>query len=53
MINESILNEEVMKYNKNKTDHMKYLPDMEIIESDIMEKVMYAVQNYNYNHYTE
>ena len=26
MINESILNEEVMKYNKNKTDHMKYLP---------------------------
>ncbi len=53
MINKSILNEEVMKYNKNKTDHMKYLPDMEIIESDIMEKVMYAVQNYNYNHYTE
>lgn len=54
MINKSILNEEALKYyNKNKTNHMKYLPDMEVIESDIMDKVMYAMQNYNYNHYTE
>lgn len=54
MTNESILNEEVLEYyKKNRTDHMKYLPDMEVIESDVMDKVMYAVQNYDYNHYTE
>lgn len=33
-------------------NHMEYLPDMEQIESDIMEKVMSQVNDYDYNKYT-
>lgn len=37
----------------DRTDHMKYLPDMEIIESDIMEQVISGMEAYDYNKYTE
>ena len=34
-------------------DHMKYLPDMEVLEnSDIMDKVISAKNNYDYDKYT-
>lgn len=38
---------------ENRTDHMKYLPDMEVIESDIMEQVISGMKAYDYNKYTE
>lgn len=38
---------------ENRIDHMKYLPDMEVIESDVMEKVITAMNNYDSSKYTE
>lgn len=36
-----------------RTDHMKYLPDMEILqESTVMQQVISAMNNYDYNTYT-
>ncbi len=36
-----------------KIDHMKYLPDMEILEdSDIGERVVSAMNDYDYDRYT-
>ncbi len=32
---------------------MTYLPDMEVLKSDIMDKVLKAVKNYNYYRYTK
>ncbi len=36
-----------------RTDHMTYLPDMENIGSEIQDKVIEAMNNYDYNKYTE
>lgn len=36
----------------SRTDHMKYMPDMEIINSDIREKVLSQMQNYDCQSYT-
>jgi 2-iminoacetate synthase len=53
-INKSILNEKILEdLKKNKIDHMTYLPDMEVLKSDIMDKVLKAVKNYNYYRYTK
>ena len=37
---------------EERIDHMKYLPDMEVIDSDIMDKVINEMNNYDYNKYT-
>lgn len=34
-------------------DYMKYMSDMEVIESDIMDKVLTQVENYHYDKYTD
>lgn len=34
-------------------DHMKYLPNMEVLDSDIMDKVISAMDNYDCHKYTE
>lgn len=53
-INESILSDEIKEHQKkNRIDHMKYMPDMEVLESDILDKVLNYVENYNYEAYTE
>lgn len=53
-INESILSDEIEEHQKkNRIDHMKYMPDMEVLESDILDKVLNYVENYNYETYTE
>ena len=53
-INESILSEEILEdQKKNRIDHMKYLPGMEIVESDIMDQVIQAMEQYDYESYTE
>lgn len=53
-INESILSDEIKEHQKkNRIDHMKYMPDMEVLESDILDKVLNYVENYNYENYTE
>jgi 2-iminoacetate synthase len=36
-----------------KVDHMKYLDDMEVTDSDIMDKVLNLVNKYNHENYTE
>ena len=38
---------------KERINHMEYLPDMEVIDSDIMDKVIKAMNEYDYNSYTE
>ena len=44
-VNESILNDEIREFQKkNRIDHMKYLPDMEVLESDIMDQVLSAAE---------
>ena len=53
-INESILSDEIKEHQKkNRIAHMKYMPDMEVLESDILDKVLNYVENYNYETYTE
>lgn len=52
-INESILNDEIKEHLKqNRTNHMQYLPDMEVIDSDILDKVVADMNNYDYDSYT-
>ncbi|MBR1858703.1 MAG: 2-iminoacetate synthase ThiH [Selenomonadaceae bacterium] len=36
-----------------RTNHMEYLPDMEQINSDIQDKVLSQMNNYDYSRYTE
>lgn len=38
---------------EERIDHMKYLPGMEVIESDIQEQVISRMNAYDYNSYTE
>lgn len=38
---------------ENRIDHMTYLPDMEILESDVQQKVIERMEAYDYNKYTE
>ena len=53
-INESILNDEIKEHQKkNRIDHLKYMPDMEVLDSNILDKVLNYVENYNYEAYTE
>lgn len=35
-----------------RTDHMKYLPDMEVIDSDVKDKVLAAMEAFDYEAYT-
>ena len=50
--NESIVNEEILEdMEKNRIDHMKYLPDMEQLEeSDVMDQVISAMNAYGQIH---
>ena len=38
--------------NLNHINHMEYLPDMEILQSDTLERVLSGVAAYDYNKYT-
>lgn len=52
-VNESILSEEIKEHQKqNRIDHMKYLPDMEDIGSEIMDRVIREMNDYDYGRYT-
>lgn len=52
-LNESILSDEIKEHLKeNRIDHMTYLPDMEVLESDIIDRVIEAMNNYDYSKYT-
>lgn len=51
--NESIVNEVILEdMKKNRIDHMKYLPDMEVLESDIMDQVLSAAEQYDPDMFT-
>ena len=53
-INESIMSESVREDMKEKRiDHMTYMEDMEVLDSDIAEQVLKAMDAYDYNRYTE
>lgn len=53
-LNESILSEKILEdQKKDRTDHMTYLPGMEVLESDVMEQVVQAMEAYDYTQYTE
>lgn len=53
-LNESILNETILEdQKKNRISHMEYLPGMEVLESDIMERVISAMNHFDYHIYTE
>lgn len=42
-----------MRTTENRIDHMKYLPDMEQIDSDIKDRIIEAMNGYNADIYTE
>lgn len=51
--NESIFNQDIKEWQKeNRIDHMAYLPDMEVLQSDIQNRVIKARNGYDYNRYT-
>lgn len=54
-INESILSREIKEQQKeNRTDHMAYMPGMEVLgESTIGDEVIAAMEGYHYEDYTE
>lgn len=53
-VNESIISDEVREHLKeNRIDHMKYLPDMEALDSDVMDQVVSMMNAYDYHRYTE
>ena len=52
-VNESILNDEIREFQKkNRIDHMKYLPDMEVLESDVMDQALSAAEQYDPDMFT-
>lgn len=53
MINESIVSEESENFRKNQlADHMAYQEGMEVIDTDIPEKVIKRMERYDYDRYT-
>ena len=51
--NDSIVNEVILEdMKKNRIDHMKYLPDMEVLDSDIMDRVVAEMDAYDNDQYT-
>lgn len=53
-VNKSILSDSIIEDQKKvRTDHMAYLPDMEVIDSDIMDRVLEAASSYDGSSYTE
>ena len=53
-VNESILNDEIREHQReNRIDHMTYLPDMEDIGSEVMDRVISEMELYDYDSYTE
>ncbi len=53
-VNESILNDEIREHQKeNRIDHMKYLSGMEVLDSDIPDQVITAMDAYDYDRYTD
>ncbi|MDP4145282.1 MAG: 2-iminoacetate synthase ThiH [Bacillota bacterium] len=37
---------------EERTNHMEYMPGMEVLESDVMDKVISVMEDYDYNQYT-
>ena len=53
-LNKSILSEEILEdQKKNRIDHMTYLPGMEVLQSDVMDQVISAMEKFNPESYTE
>lgn len=59
-VDSSRLGEEALKVKhrleqdpSSRSNHMEYMPGMERIQSDIMENVLYEMDHYDYNAYTE
>lgn len=51
--NESILSDAIKEDQKKaRTDHMKYMPGMEVLESEIQEQIITAMNEYDYERYT-
>src|SRR3712207_8754190 len=38
---------------ENRIDHMKYMPDMEVIESDVMDKVISSMNECDFTKFTD
>ena len=51
-ISQSMKNGHTASSEKKRIDHMEYLPDMEIIDSGIGERILLARENYNPQRYT-
>ena len=53
-VNESIINDNVKEFleKKKRTNHMEYLPDMEVLESDVMDQVLSAAEQYDPDMFT-
>ena len=53
-VNVSILNDTILEHQKQaRTDHMQYLDDMEIINSDIQDRVIERMKAYTPENFTK
>ena len=54
VVNKSIINSQVLSdLARERTDHMAYLPDMEVLDSDIDSQVLSLMRSYNPEMFTE
>lgn len=52
-VNQSIISDDAKEWlKKNRIDHMKYMPDMEVLDSDILDRVVKDMDSYDYDSYT-
>ena len=53
-LNESIISQEAKAFlaKENRSNHMEYMPDMEVLDSDLLDRVVADMESYDYDSYT-
>lgn len=53
-LNESIISQEAKAFlaKENRSNHMEYMPDMEVLDSDLLDRVVADMDSYDYDSYT-
>ena len=53
-LNESIISQEAKAFlaKENRSNHMEYMPDMEVLDSDLLDRVVTDMESYDYDSYT-
>lgn len=53
-LNESIISQDAKAFlaKENRSNHMEYMPDMEVLDSDLLDRVVADMESYDYDSYT-